>query len=71
MIEKACLVKQLSALQKEAVLKLIENIGCYEKYIQNRQSISLLNVDVNLVSKGFAELVKNVLPEIISSNQNT
>ena len=70
MIEKAFLVKQLGALQKEAVLKLIENKGCYEKYIKNRQSISLLNVDVNLVSKGFAERVKNVLPEIISSNQN-
>ena len=38
--------------------------------IQNWQSISLLNVDVKLTSKALAERHKNVLPEIISRNQN-
>ena len=33
--------------------------------------MSLLNVDVKLNSKVFAERLKNVLPKIISSNQNT
>ena len=68
-IEKAYLVKQLSASQKQAVIKLIEK-GCDKRYIQNWQPISLLNVDVKLISKALAERLKNVLPEIISSNQN-
>ena len=70
MIEKACLVKQLSVLRKQAVIKLIEKKGCNKRYIQNWQPISLLNVDVKLISKAFAEHLKKVLPEIISSNQN-
>ena len=68
-IEKAYLVKQLSASQKQAVIKLIEK-GRNKRYIQNWQPISLLNVDVKLISKALAERLKNVLPEIISSNQN-
>ena len=68
-IEKAYLVK-LSASQKEAVIKLIEEKGRGKRYIQNRQPISLLNVDVKLICKALAERLKNVLPEIISPNQN-
>ena len=69
-IEKAYLVKQLSTSQKQAVIKLIEKKGRDKRYIQNWRPISLLNVDVKLISKALAERLKNVLPEIISSNQN-
>ena len=68
--EKAYLVKQLSASQKQAVIKLIEKKGRGKRYIQNWQPISLLNVDVKLISKALAERLKNVLPEIIPPNQN-
>ena len=69
-IGKAYLVKQLSASQKQAVIKLIEKKGRDKRYIQNWRPISLLNVDVKLISKALAERLKNVLPEIISPNQN-
>ena len=69
-IEKAYLVKQLGAWQKEAVIKLIEKKGRNKRYIQNWGPISLLNVDVKLISKALAERLKNVLPEIMSPNQN-
>ena len=69
-IEKAYLVKQLSESQKQAVIRLIEKEGLDRRYIQNWQPISLLNVDVKLISKALAERLKNVLPEIISPNQN-
>ena len=69
-IEKAYLVKQLSALQKQAVIKLFEKKEHNKRYIQNWQTISLLNVDVKLISKALAECLKNVLLEIISPNQN-
>ena len=57
-------------MQKQAVIKLIKKKGRYKKYIQNWRPISLLNVDVKLISKALAERLKNVLPKIISPNQN-
>ena len=69
-IEKTYLVKQLSASQKHAVIKLIEKKGRDKKYIQNWRPISLLNLDVKLIFKALAERLKNVLPEIIPPNQN-
>ena len=44
--------------------------GRDKRYIQNWRPISLLNVDVKLISKALAERLKNVLPDIISPNQN-
>ena len=68
--EKAYHVKQFSTSQKQAVIKLIERKGRYKRYIQIWRPISLLNVDVNLISKALAKRFKNFLPEIISPNQN-
>ena len=42
-VEKTYLVKQLSAFQKQAVIKFIEEKGCDKRYIQNCRPISLLN----------------------------
>ena len=57
-IEKAYLVKQLSTLQKQAAIKLIEKEGGDKRYIQNLRPISLLNVDVKLISKALVERLK-------------
>ena len=58
------------ALQKKAVIKLIKKKVFDKKYMSNWRPISLLNFDVKLISKTLEERLKNVLPEIISSNQN-
>ena len=59
-IEKAYLVKQLIASQKQALIKLIEKKGRNKRYIQNWQLISILTLDVKLISKALAERLKNV-----------
>ena len=69
-IERTYLVKQLSASQKQAVIKSIQKKGRDKRYIQNWRPTSLSNADVKLISKALAERLKNVLPEIISPNQN-
>ena len=53
--EKAYLVKQLNASEKQAVIKLIEKKGRNKRYVRNWRPISLLNVDVKLISKALAE----------------
>ena len=63
-IEKAYLVKQLSTSQFNP--KKERDKRC----VQNWRPISLLNVDLKLISKALAEHLKNVLPKIISPNQN-
>ena len=40
-----------------------------KKFVKNFRSISLLNVDTKILSTSFAEKLKNVLLELISSNQ--
>ena len=57
-------------MQKQAVIKSIEKKGRDKGHIQNWRLISLLNVDVKLISKDLAERLKNVLLKIISTNQN-
>ena len=53
------------------MIKLIEKKGRDKRFIKNWRSISLLNLDTKLISKVFSELIKNVLPSIISENQTT
>ena len=48
-IENVYLVKQLSALQKQAAIKLIGKKRHDKRYIQNWHPISLLNVEVKNV----------------------
>ena len=62
--------KQLSASQKQAVIRLLEKKGLNNRYIQNWQPISLLNIDVKLISIALAEHLKKVLLKIIFSCQN-
>ena len=40
------------------------------RLVQNWRLISLLNVDVKIISKALLKLLKNVLPSFISGNQS-
>ena len=60
----------LSTSQHQAVIKLIEKKkDCDKTLLKNWRPISLLNVDLKIISKAFASRLKTVLPSIISSEQ--
>ena len=42
-----------------------------KRFIQNWRPISLLNVDLKIISKALSKKVKKVLPDLISSQQTT
>ena len=59
----------LSISQRQGVIKLIAKKVRDKRFAKNWRPISLPNVDTKVISKSFAEKLKNVLPELISSNQ--
>ena len=59
----------MSNTQKNAVITLIEKKGKDRCFIENWRPISLLNVDAKIISKVIAVRVKEVLPNVIHSNQ--
>ena len=58
-------IGHLSTSQRQAIIKLIE-----KRRINNCRPISLLNVDSKIISKAFSEKLKEVLPDLISSQQS-
>lgn len=62
-------VGELSASQRQAIIKLIEKRDKDKRYIQNWRPISLLNVDTKILSKCIAARFIPVLPTIISPDQ--
>ena len=67
---KSAFVKgELSNSQKQAVIKLIEKKDKDKRLIQNWRPISLLNIDLKILSKALANRIKKYLPFLISSNQ--
>ena len=61
----------LSISQRQAIIKLIEKKDRDKRFIKNWGLISLLNVDLKIVSKALSEKLKNFLPDLISSQQTT
>ena len=53
---------ELSNFQKQALIKLIEKKYKDKKPIQNWKPISLLNVDLKILSKALADSIKKYLP---------
>ena len=60
---------ELSNSQKQAVIKLIDKKDKDKRLIQNWRPISLLNIDLKILSKALANRIKTYLPFLISSNQ--
>ena len=59
----------LGTSQRQAVNKQIEKKDRDKRFIQNWRPISLLNVDLKIISKALSEKLKKVLPDLISSQQ--
>ena len=65
---KSLSVKELSTSQKQAVIKLIEKKDATKDIFKTGDLFPY--VDVKLISKALVERLRNVLPEMISPNQN-
>ena len=59
----------MSISQRQALIKLIEKKDKDKLKVKNWRPISLLNVDLKIVSKALAKRIKDVLPSIIGSEQ--
>ena len=59
----------MSTSQKKAIIKLIERKDRDKRFIKNWQPISLLNVDMKLISKVLASHLKSVISTIENENQ--
>ena len=62
--------KELCTSQKQVVIKLIEKKDRDKRFMKNLRPISLLHVDVKLISIVLSNRIKNLLPNLISSSQN-
>ena len=62
---------ELCTSQRQAIIELIEKKDKDKRLIQNWRPISLLNVDVKIISKALSKRLKYVLASLISDNQST
>ena len=61
-------IKRLSVSQKQAIIKLLEKRYKDKRVLKNWHPISLLNVDLKILSKALASRIKPVLPSLIKYN---
>ena len=61
--------RHLSISQSQAVIKLTEKEDRDKRFIKNWRPMTLLNVDLKIISKALSEKPKKVLPDLISSQQ--
>ena len=66
-MKRAMDIKELSISQRQAVIKLIEKKDRDKRLLKNWRPISLLNVDLRVVSKAFAARLKTVLSSLFST----
>ena len=60
----------LSITQREGVITCIPKGDKSKKYLKNWRPISLLNVTYKIASGCIAQRIRNILPQIISSDQS-
>ena len=60
---------EMSSSQKQAIITLIEKKGKDRSLLENWRPISLVNVDIKIMTKAIASRIKEVLPDIIHPNQ--
>jgi len=62
-------VGKLTVSQRQNLISLIEKTGKDKTLIKNWRPISLINFDTKLLSKTYAERLKNVMPTLVHPNQ--
>ena len=67
--KKSYIVGELSISQRQAIIKLIEKKERDKRFVKNWRPISLLNVDLKIISKVLATRFKKVISSLILSNQ--
>ena len=70
-IQQFFIAGELSTSQKQATIKLIEKKDRDKRFIKNWQPISLLYVDMKLISKVLTSRLKSVISSIVNENQVT
>ena len=68
-IQQSFIAGQLSTSQKQAIIKLIEKKDRDKRFVKNWRPISLLNVDVKLISKVLDSYLKSAISSIVNENQ--
>ena len=61
--------EELSTSQRQAIIKLLEKSDKDRRFIKNWRPISLLNIDVKILTKALATKLKKVLNSIVGINQ--
>ena len=60
---------KLSTSQRQNIISLLEKTGKDKTFIKNWRPISLINFDTKLLSKTYAERLKEVMPTLVHPNQ--
>jgi len=62
-------IGKLSTSQRQNIISLLEKAGKDKTYIKNWRPISLINFDTKLLSKAYADRLKEVMPSLVHPNQ--